>query len=170
MSIRKPRDLLTQSWETEANIALFLLLLILLVFVFPSLGIGMKHVALYSDIGVTVVLVAGAGIAWGNRNLFILTSVVSGLAIVLKLRAWLMPINTLIVMNQVLELAAILVIISVLLWQIFRSGPITGVRIQGVITAYLCLAFWWAHAYHIVDLLAPGSFNTSAINPADVSE
>jgi len=81
-----------------------------------------------------------------------------------------MPIHTLIVMNQVLELAAILVIISVLLWQIFRSGPITGVRIQGAIAAYLCLAFWWAHAYHIVDSLAPGSFNTSAINPADVSE
>jgi len=49
MSIRKPRDLLTQSWESEANFSQFLLLLNLLVFVFPTLGIGVKHVALYSD-------------------------------------------------------------------------------------------------------------------------
>lgn len=170
MNIKRTRDLLTQSWQSEANLSLFLFLLILLVFVFPSLGIGVRHVGLYADIGVTIILIVGAGIAWGNRALFVLTSVVSGLAIVVKWWAWLMPINTLIVTNQILELAAIVAIIAVLLWQIFRSGLITGVRIQGAIAAYLCLAFWWAHAYHIVDLLAPGSFNTSAINPTDVSE
>lgn len=72
--------------------------------------------------------------------------------------------------NQILELAAIVTIIIVLFWQIFRSGPINSVRIQGAIAAYLCLAFWWAHAYRIVDLLVPGSFNTSTIYPANVSE
>jgi len=169
MNVRKTHDLSTQNWQSEVNLPLFLFLIILLVFVFPSLGVGVKHVALYADIGVTIILIAGAGIAWGNRKLFILTSVVSGLAIVVKWSAWFMLTNTLMVTNQTLELAAIVAIITVLLWQIFRSGPITGVRIQGAIAAYLCLAFWWAYAYHIVDLLVPGSFNTSAINPADVS-
>jgi Ion channel len=170
MKIKKPRDLLAQSWQSEANLSLFLFLIILLVFVFPSLGIGVKHVGIYADLGVTIILIAGTGIAWGNRTLFVLTSVISGVAIVVKWWAWLMPLNTFIVMDQVLELAAIVAIIVVLLWQVFRSGPITGVRIQGAIAAYLCLAFWWAHAYHIVDLLAPGSFNTSAISPENASE
>ena len=170
MFVRRTRDLLKQSWESETSISVFLFLLILLVFVFPSLGIGVKHIGLYSDIGITIILIVGAGIAWGNRSLFLLTSVVSGLAILLKWWAWSMPTDTLVVMEQVVELLAIVAIIVVLLWQIFRTGPITGVRIQGAIAAYLCLAFWWAHAYRIVDLLSPGSFNTSAINPADASE
>jgi Ion channel len=170
MIVKKTRDRLARSWESEANLSVFLFLIILLVFVFPSLGIGVKHVALYADIGVSVIFIAGSGIAWGNRKLFLLTSLVSALAIVAKWSAWWMPSLTLIFLNQLLELAAIIAIITVLLWQVFRPGPITGVRIQGAIAAYLCLAFWWAHAYHIVDLLVPGSFTTSGINPADVSE
>ncbi len=170
MRIRKPRDLLAQNWESEANLSLFLFLLILLVFVFPSLGIGLKHLGLYADVAVTVIMLAGVGIAWGNRTLFIVTASLSGAAIAVKWASWLIPTGTLMLMNQVLELAAIIAIISALLWKIFRSGPITGVRIQGAIATYLCLAFWWAHAYRIVYLLIPGSFNTSAIDPADASQ
>lgn len=170
MIVKRTRDLMAQSWESEANLSVFLFLMILLVFVFPSLGIGVKHVALYADIGVSVILIVGTGIAWGNPRLFMLTSLVSVLAIVAKWSAWWMPTNTLVLLNQVLELAAIVAIITVLLRQVFRAGPITGLRIQGAIAAYLCLAFWWAQAYHIADLLVPGSFHTSGIYPADVSE
>lgn len=84
MRSRKNRDPLTQNWESQANLSVFLFLLILLVFVFPSLGIGMKHLALYADVGVTIILLAGTGIAWGNRIQFILTSVITGLAIIVK--------------------------------------------------------------------------------------
>ena len=34
-------------------------------------------------------------------------------------------------------LVAIIMITVVLLWQVFRSGPVTGMRIQGAIAAYL---------------------------------
>jgi hypothetical protein len=56
-------------------------------------------------------------------------------------------------------LAAILMITAVLLWQVFRSGPVTAMRVQGALAAYLCLGFAWAHAYHIAALLDPGAFN-----------
>jgi hypothetical protein len=49
----------------------------------------------------------------------------------------------------------------VLLWQVLRPGPVTGMRVQGAIAAYLCLGFAWAHAYHIADLVDPGAFNTA---------
>ena len=34
-------------------------------------------------------------------------------------------------------------------------------RVQGAISAYLCLGFAWAHAYHIAELVDPGAFNTA---------
>ena len=58
-------------------------------------------------------------------------------------------------------LAAFIMITVVLLWQVLRSGPVTGMRVQGAISAYLCLGFAWAHAYHIADLVDPGAFNTT---------
>jgi hypothetical protein len=36
---RKVREVIAQSWESQANLSLFLALLILLVFVVPSLGL-----------------------------------------------------------------------------------------------------------------------------------
>lgn len=170
MKVRKARELLSQSWQSEAYLSVFLFIILLLVFVFPSLDIGVHHVTLYSNIGTTIGFIAGIGIARGNHRLLILTSVVCGLAIIMHWLAWWMPESMILVLSQALDMAAILAIIVALLWQIYRPGPITGVRVQGAIAAYLCLAFWWAHAYHIVDLLSPGSFNTSAINPAEVSE
>jgi len=49
MNVKKTRDFLSRSWQPEANLSIFLFLIILLVSVFPSLGIGVNHVALYAD-------------------------------------------------------------------------------------------------------------------------
>lgn len=70
----KTRDLLARGWQSEANLSFFLFLLILVGFVLPSLGFE-KH-SLYEDIVFTVVLVVGAAIAWGDRRLFVPTSLV----------------------------------------------------------------------------------------------
>jgi hypothetical protein len=50
---------------------------------------------------------------------------------------------------------------GVLLWQVFRSGPVTGMRVQGAIAAYLLLAFGWSHAYRIGALVEPNAFNAA---------
>jgi hypothetical protein len=58
-------------------------------------------------------------------------------------------------------LAAVIMITIVLLGQVFRSGPVTGTRVQGAVAAYLCLGFAWADAYHIVALADPNAFNAA---------
>ena len=90
-----------------------------------------------------------------------LTSLVAIVAIALRWATWWKPTHTLILWSVSAGLAAILTITVVLLWQVFRSGPVTVMRIQGAIAAYLCLGFAWAHAYHIADLVDPGAFNTA---------
>ena len=165
----KARDLLVQGWRSEANLSLFLFLLILVGFVLPSLGSEKHNETLYSDIVFTVVLVVGSAIAWGDRRVFVLTSLVSIVTIAVWWATWWWPTNTLILWRVSTGLAAILTITAVLLWQVFRSGPVTVMRVQGALAAYLCLGFGWAHAYHLAALLDPGAFNSAGSNVSLVS-
>jgi hypothetical protein len=160
----KTSDLLTRSWQSEANLSLFLFLLIIVGFVLPSLGFEKHNLPLYADIMFTVVLVVGAAIAWGDRRVFALTALVSVVAIVVRWATWWAPTKTLMVWKVSTGLAAILTITAVLLWQVFRSGPVTGMRIQGALAAYLCLGFGWAHAYHMAALLDPSAFDAARSN------
>jgi hypothetical protein len=155
----KTRDLLPRSWQSEANLPLFLFLLIFVGFVLPSLGFEKHNFPLYADIAFTVVLVVGAAIAWGDRRLFALTVLVSVVAIVVRWAAWWTPTKTLRLCSLSTGLAALLTITAVLLWQVFRSGPVTGMRVQGAVAAYLCIGASWARAYHIAALMNPGAFS-----------
>ena len=157
----KTRNLLARTWQAEANLSVFLCLLILLAFVIPSMGLEKRNIPLYEDTVFSVTSVVGAAIAWGNRRLFALTSLVAIVAIALRWATWWKPTHTLILWSVSAGLAAILTITVVLLWQVFRSGPVTVMRIQGAIAAYLCLGFAWAHAYHIAALSPPGAFSAA---------
>jgi hypothetical protein len=156
----KARDLLARGWPSEANLSFFLFLLILAGFVLPSLGFEKHNLPLYADVTFSVVLVAGAAIAWGEKRLFALTALLSVVAIVVRWAAWWAPTKTLRLWSLSTELAALLTITAVLLWQVFRSGPVTGMRVQGAIAAYLCIGAGWAHAYHIAASTDPGAFSS----------
>jgi hypothetical protein len=165
----KTRDLLTLSWQSQANLSFFLFLLVIVGFVIPSLGLEKNDFALYADLSFSVVVVVGAGIAWEKRTLFILTSLVSVVAIIVRWATVWSPTYPLILWRQSTGLAAVLMITAVLLWQVFRPGPVTAMRVQGAIAAYLCLGYAWAHAYHIASLLDRGAFNSAGSDVSSVS-
>jgi hypothetical protein len=161
----KALDLLTRGWQSQASLSLFLFLLILMAFVIPSVRFAnINTLALYEDIGFASVSIVGAAIAWRNRKLFLLTSLVAIVAILLRWATWWRPTNALFLWSISVGLAAILTLTAVLLWQVFRSGPVTVMRIQGAIAAYLCLGFGWAHAYHLAALLDPHAFEAAGSN------
>jgi hypothetical protein len=137
----KTRDLLTRSWQSQTNLTLFLLLLILTAFVLPALGFEKNNLPLYDRVAATLVAVMATAIAWGNRKLFLPTSLVAIVAIAFRWATWWRPTQTVRLWSASTGLAAIIMITVVLLWQVFRSGPVTGMRVQGAIAAYLCLAF-----------------------------
>ena len=157
----KARDLLTRSWQSQANLSLFLSLLFLVAFLLPSVGFEKGSLHFYDDAAASVIAVVGTAIAWSNRKLFLLTSVVVIVAITFRWAVWWRPTQTLRLWSASTGLVAIIMITVVLLWQVFRSGPVTGMRVQGAIAAYLCLAFGWAHAYHIAALVDPNAFNAA---------
>jgi hypothetical protein len=165
----KTRDLLTLSWQSQANLSSFLLLLIVVGFVIPSVSLEKSDFPVYADVAFSVVLVVGAGIAWENRKLFVLTSLVGVVAIVVRWATLWRPTYSLTLWRQSTGLAAVLMITAVLLWQVFRPGPVTAMRVQGAIAAYLCLGYGWAHAYHIAALLDRGAFNSAGSDVSSVS-
>jgi hypothetical protein len=158
------RERATRSWRSGTSLSVFLVLLIVVEFVLPSLGVERNNLQLYSDIAFSIVLIFGCAVAWENRRLFVLASIVSVAALAVRWLAWLAPTKTLVLCSVSAGLVGILAITIVLFWQVFRPGPVTATRIQGAIAAYLCIAASWAHAYHIASILDFTAFNITAAN------
>ena len=155
---KKVREVVTQTWQTEANLSVFLGLLVLLIFVIPSLGLERNAERLYGTLGTSVILVCGAAVAWRRRALFFVASSVAVVTLVARWVNFLFHDNPLGIWPHLLTIAAILVLLYILLSQVFAPGPVTAMRIQGAIAAYLLFGIAWAHAYAVVGSIIPGSF------------
>jgi hypothetical protein len=158
---KKVGDLVSRSWESGANLSLFLALLCLMEFVLPSIGFGKSDEALYGDVAASVTFICGSGLAWGRHFLFCVTSAIVVGALVLKWAAWLDSSQTFGIWPELLEIGAIAMIIFTLVARVFAVGPVTAMSIQGAIAAYLGFGFFWAHAFAIVEKIVPGSFLSS---------
>jgi hypothetical protein len=62
------------------------------------------------------------------------------------------------VVDAVLTLFLLSTLALIVLWQIFREGPITRQRVQGSITIYLLLGLIWAEAYTLAAHLDSEAF------------
>jgi voltage-gated potassium channel Kch len=156
------RGLIADTWQTEANLSFFLILEVLLAFILPAVGFGKHDFQLYSDCGFSVMLISGVAIAWGRKKLFVLAVLVGSGALATRWLTWGHTNARLLRWSDWWTIATMLVISIVLLTQIFRSGRVTHVRIQGAIAVYLLFGLGWAHAYHIVAILNPTSFTFPA--------
>ena len=156
--LRKVREVVAQTWQSEANLSIFLALLVLLIFVIPSLGLERADERLYSNVGTSVMLVCGVAIAWRRRAVFFAASSVAVVTLVARWADFLFHNTPLGVWPHLLTIAAILTLLYILLSQVFAPGPVTPMRIRGAIAAYLLFGIAWAHAYAIVGSAIPGSF------------
>src|SRR6516164_3139126 len=155
---QKVREVVTQTWQTEANLSFFLGLLVLVIFVIPSLGLERNAERLYGNLATSVILVCGSAVAWRRRAVFIATSCIAIVTLVARWTNFLIPNTPLGIWPHLLTIAAILMLLYIVLSQVFAPGPVTRVRIQGAIAAYLLFGVAWAHAYATVGSIIPGSF------------
>ena len=155
---RKVREVVAQTWQSEANLSIFLALLVLLIFVIPSVGLERDHERLYGNLMTSVLLLCGAAIAWRRRAVFFLASAVALVTLVVRWVDFLSPSTPLGAWPHLLTIASLLMLLYILLSQVFAPGPVTHLRLQGAIAAYLLFGIAWAHAYAIVGSAIPGSF------------
>jgi hypothetical protein len=144
---------------SQAGISVFLALLILTAFLLPSMGLGEQDERLYVNVAFSVLFISGLAIAWGRRTLFLLSSAVFASALTVQwIGLWTPFTTTLGLWRQGMTICAVLILVLVLMLEVFRSGPVTHMRIEGAIAVYLLLGTGWAHAYHLAAILKPHSF------------
>jgi len=155
----KATRMIKDSWQSQANLSFFLILQVLIAFVLPSMGFGRDDLRLYADLGFSVMLISGVAIAWGWPKLFWCAAPIGLLTLIFRWNNWWQGTLRASLLSDWASIAASVMIIVVLLAQVFRSGRVTHVRIQGAIAAYLLLGSAYAHGYHIAEILHPGSFS-----------
>jgi hypothetical protein len=160
-ALRKGRILIAQTWESQLNLSLFLGLLVFTVFLMPALGVERSSGRLARDLAFSVVLISGVAIGWGQRRLFVFSSLVAAVALVIRWAAWYIRTDDFALWREIATLASVTLICLVLLLQIFRTGIVTSARVQGAVAVYLLLGLGWAHCYQIANRLVPGSFQSS---------
>ena len=155
---KRATRLIKDSWQSQANLSFFLILQVVISFVLPTLGFGRDDLRVYADVGFSIMLISGVAIAWGLPKLFWFAAPIGLLALFFRwLNWWEGTIRSSLLSDWATIVASVMIII-VLLVQVFRAGRVTHVRIQGAIAAYLLLGAAYAHAYHITEILHPGSF------------
>jgi len=154
----KARQLIEQTWQSQANLSVFLCLLVISVFVLPALREKQLHIVFYTDAVATLLLIAGVAIGWGRRRLFVAGVLAAIPALIVRWVALFVASPVMRVWVATLTLVAVLVIGYILLAQVFRDGPINAVRVQGAVAAYLLLGVGYADAYEI-----SAYFDTKAI-------
>jgi hypothetical protein len=160
-ALHKGRNLIAQTWESQLNLSLFLGLLVLTVFLMPALGQERPYGRFARDLIFSIVLISGVAIGWGQRRLFVFSSCVATVALIIRWAAWWLRTDDFELLREAVTLASIVLICLVLLSQIFRTGIVTSARVQGAVAVYLLLGLGWAHCYQIANRLIPGSFQSS---------
>lgn len=157
----KARHIIEQTWQSQANLSVFLVLLVVSVFVLPALDRRQGRFTLDADIVSTLVLITGVAIAWGRRRLLILGVLVATPTLILRWSLLFVPSQTLRLCTEAFGLVAILVVGYILLAQVFRDGPINAVRVQGAVAAYLLMGVAYAHAYLIASYFNPTAITST---------
>jgi len=160
-ALHKGRVLIAQTWQSQLNLSLFLGLLVFTVFLMPALGVERPYGRFARDLTFSVVLISGVAIGWGLRRLFLFSSCVAVVALLIRWAAWYIRTDNFDLWREVATLVSVALICLVLLSQIFRTGIVTSARVQGAVAVYLLLGIGWAHCYQIANRLTPGSFQSS---------
>jgi hypothetical protein len=64
--------------------------------------------------------------------------------------------------DALLSVLSVIGMVIVVLWQVYREGPVTGHRVRGAVAAYLLIAILFAYSYTFIAYLAPGAFQMPA--------
>ena len=156
MQVLMRRDL----WLQDEGLTVLLIALLLMIFIVNPLAaadVFRGYAALVHDLWLALTLLSGVfAIGWRRKAAQV---VVLAAALLFALRtlgfAW--GAGGLVV-DFVLTIFLLATLWLMVVWQIFREGPITRQRVQGSIVIYLLLGLIWAEAYTLAAHLKPGSF------------
>jgi energy-coupling factor transporter transmembrane protein EcfT len=149
---------LMRFWSEERALSVFLLLLVVEMFVIGPVVRAVPALDLASDFLFSILLVAGALTVVQHRILQWTAGMFVLLAIVVRWAGIVSGTPGLFFWNAVLSLLSTLAFLLIVLWWVYREGPVTGHRVRGAVAAYLLLALCFSLAYDLTEYVHPGSF------------
>ena len=156
MQVLMRRDL----WLQDEGLTVLLIALLLMIFIVNPLAaadVFRGYAALVHDLWLALTLLSGVfAIGWRRKTARV---VVLAAVLLFALRALGFAGGAGgLVLDFVLTIFLLATLGLMVLWQIFREGPITRQRVQGSIVIYLLLGLIWAEAYTLAAHLNPASF------------
>lgn len=148
----------TGFWSEDRSLTAFLILLVVEIFIITPLnrtgiGIGLVNNVLFS-----LLLLAGLLTMARQKVLQSVLAMFVALAVATHWARLVFGVTGLELLDGLLMLACTVGFLVIVLWQVYREGPVTVHRIQGAVAAYLLLSIIFAVAYSQVEYLHPGSF------------
>ena len=158
MQVLMRRDL----WLRDEGLTVLLGALLLMIFIVNPLaasGVFRGKATLVHDLWLAVTLLSGVfAIGWRRKTAQIVV-LVAVLLFALRGLGFAGGMGAVgLVVDAVLTIFLLSTLGAIVVWQIFREGPITRQRVQGSIVIYLLLGLIWAEAYILVASLNSGAF------------
>ena len=148
-------------WSKEHSLSALLLVIVVELFIIIPLTGGGRFIDLSADLVFSFILLAGLHSMAGSKaaRVFFSAWVLLGMATHF---AWkLFGLDYLAPWNFLFSTLALIGMLMVTLWMVYKEGPVTGHRVRGAIAAYLLIGILFAKAYALVNYLAPGAFNSA---------
>ena len=147
-------------WLQDEGLTVLLFALLLMIFIVNPLAaadVFRGYASLVHDLWLALTLLSGVfAIGWRRKaaQVVVLAAV---LLFALRALGFAGGVGGLVV-DFVLTIFLLATLAAMVVWQIFREGPITRQRVQGSIVLYLLLGLIWAEAYTLAAHLDSGAF------------
>src|SRR6185503_9064072 len=158
MQVLMRRDL----WLQDEGLTVLLIALLLMIFIVNPLAaadVFGGYAALVHDLWLAVTLLSGVfAIGWRRKTAQVVV-LAAVLLFALRVLGFAGDSGACgLVVDAVLTIFLLATLGLMVVWQIFREGPITRQRVQGSIVIYLLLGMIWAESYSLAASLNPASF------------
>lgn len=153
---------LTHFWNEEHSLTALLVLLIVEVFVIVPATRAGHGLALIGIIVFSFLLLAGLLTMSRQRIVQFVSGVFVICTIAVRLARYAFSAPDLLPWDALLSVLSVVGMVIVVLWQVYREGPVTGHRVRGAVAAYLLIAILFAYIYTFIAYLLPGAFQMPA--------
>jgi voltage-gated potassium channel Kch len=148
----------TRFWSEERSLTAFLILLIVEIFVIAPMQVKGHAIVLVNNAIFFLLLMTGVLTVTKRKSFQALLAMVVVLAIATRWANLVMQIPGLMILDGIFMLICIIGFLAIVLWQVYREGPVTAHRIQGAVAAYLLLSILFAVGFSLLEIIRPGSF------------
>ncbi len=153
----------THFWSEDRSLTAFLILLSVEIFVIAPINRTGLALGLVNNILFSLLLLAGLLAMTRHKVLQAVLTMFVALAVATRWARIVFGISGLEILDGLLTLACTMGFLAIVLWQVFREGPVTAHRIQGAVAGYLLISVIFAIAYSLINTLQPASFQMPAV-------